>query len=132
MRKFFFALWLIILSPFTYASLPYFPLSFPRDEGAHYKNVPYSYKELIEWWYINGKIKSDDGKNLSYDIALFNVAALNGVITKPMLHIQVVDLDKKKTFGAEKEYPYNTGNVATDKLDIVVNDDYSLHKAIIN
>lgn len=96
MRKLFFAILLILFSPLAFANLPYFPVSFPRDEGAHYKNVPYSYQRLVEWWYLNGKLTSDDGKNLSYDVAIFNGSVANGRITQPMLHIQVVDLDQKK------------------------------------
>ncbi len=35
-------------------------------------------------------------------------------------------------FGTATDYPFNTGNIGTDKSDIVINDDYSLRKAIIN
>lgn len=67
----------------------------PRDEGAHYTNTPYQFNQLIEWWYFNGRLTTDDGRNLSYDVALFNPAAVvhNRVFTQPFLHIQVSDLD---------------------------------------
>ncbi|VVC76114.1 hypothetical protein AQUSIP_14190 [Aquicella siphonis] len=132
MRKCYLAFVLLLISQFSFASLPYFPLSFPRDEGAHYKNVPYAFNQLIEWWYLNGRLKTDEGRNLTYDIALFNAAAMGGMITQPMLHIQLADLDRKQTYGVANNYPYNTGKLATDKLDIVIEDDYSLKKTTIN
>ncbi len=129
MRKTCIAIFLLLFCHLTYANLPYFPLTFPRDEAAHYKNIPYTFNQLIEWWYFNGKITTDEGKNLSYDIALFNPAiSIGNVITKPMLHMQIADLDNQKSYGIATDYPPNTGKVSLDKLDIKINDDYSLQK----
>lgn len=117
----------------AYAALPYVPITFPRDEAAHYKNVPYTFQNLIEWWYLNGKIITDDGKNLSYDVAFFNPAVNQGsILTRPMLHIQVVDLDAKQTFGAAKMYSINEGKISTEKLAIFIENDYSLSQVMQN
>jgi predicted secreted hydrolase len=133
MRKICITIFLLFFCKLTYANLPYFPVTFPRDEAAHYKNVPYAFNQMIEWWYFNGKFTTDDGRNFSYDIALFNSAMTFGtVITKPMLHIQIADLDNKKGYGTATAYPLNSGKISTEKLDIILNDDYSLHKEIRN
>src|SRR5579871_848019 len=97
------------LLSFALLNLPYIPVNFPRDHAAHYTNVPYSFRHLIEWWYFNGHAYADDGKNISYDVALFNPALnQNGaVITLPILHIQVADLDQKKAYGTARYYSFN-------------------------
>lgn len=114
-------------------NLPYFPIIFPRDHAAHYKNIPYTYRHLIEWWYFNGQAITDDGKSLSYDVAVF-LPALNhadnhrAVITLPILHIQVADLDKKQAYGTSHFYPFLAGNISTNVLDIIINDDFTLRE----
>ncbi|KTD73708.1 lipocalin-like domain-containing protein [Legionella tucsonensis] len=116
----------------SHANLPYFPLDFPRDEAAHYQNIPYSFDRLIEWWYFNGKLVTDEGRHLSFDVALFN-SAINvkgRVYTQPMLHMQVADLDNKIGYGVAKDYFLNEGKFATDKLNIILKNDYSLQKKI--
>lgn len=133
MRKICISILLLFFCHLTYANLPYFPLTFPRDEAAHYKNIPYTFAQLIEWWYFNGKLTTDEGKNLSYDIALFNPAiSIGNIITKPSLHMQIADLDNKKTYGTAIDYLPNAGKISTEKLDIIVNDDYSLQKKTLN
>lgn len=134
MRKIFLIVFLLFFCHLSYANLPYFPLKFPRDEAAHYKNTPYDFNQLIEWWYFNGKITTTEGKNFSYDIALFNPAAAmrDGVITKPMLHMQLADIDNKKSYGTATSYPANTGKISTKSLNIVINDNYSLQKKTLN
>lgn len=134
MRQFAFYVLLALFTQNCFANLPYFPIEFPRDEGAHFQNTPYSFNRLIEWWYFNGKLTTDDGKHLSYDVAFFNAAAKmgGGIITKPMLHIQVADLDQQKAYGVSKNYPYNTGKISTSNLDFTIDNDYRLSKTTIN
>jgi len=133
MKKICVTLFLVFFYHLTYANLPYFPLDFPRDEAAHYKNIPYTFSQLIEWWYFNGKVTTDDGKHLSYDIAMFNPAIILGssTITKPILHLQIADLDNKKSYGTMTNYPFNGGTFSTDKLDITT-DNYFLYKTTSN
>lgn len=133
MRKFVLLILSVLFAHNSYASLPYFPIEFPRDEGAHFQNTPYKINRLIEWWYFNGALTTDDGKHLSYDVAFFNAAAnMSGIVTKPMLHIQVADLDHNKAYGVAKNYLYNTGKISTNDLDFTINKDYRLTKSIIN
>ena len=57
---------------------------------------------------------------------------MNGkVLTKPMLHIQIADLDNKKSVGTSQTYDINAGSFSTSDLNITVNNDYSLRKAIM-
>lgn len=122
----------LLYSSLLYANLPYSPITFPRDEGAHYKNIPYDFTRLIEWWYFNGKLTTEDGRHFSYDIAFFNPALkIKKITTIPALDIQLVDLDNKKTYGTEHIYSPNTGPVSTEKLDITIADDYRLEKTVI-
>lgn len=120
----------LFLSSTTWANLPYYPITFPRDEGAHYQNIPYAYTALIEWWYFNGKAITDDGHHISYDVAMFNPAKkmFGSVVTRPMVHIQVADLDSKQSYGTKKDYPSSAGTVSTSKLAITVDKDYSLQE----
>ncbi|PWY56471.1 hypothetical protein DGG96_02355 [Legionella qingyii] len=126
--------WILIgfFASVAHANLPYFPLDFPRDEAAHYQNIPYSFEHMIEWWYFNGKLVTDEGRNLSFDVALFNAAieVKGRVYTQPMLHMQLADLDKKIGYGVAKDYLLNEGKFATDKLNIILKNDYSLQKKV--
>ncbi len=124
--------WMLIalFTSMAHANLPYFPLDFPRDEAAHHQNIPYSFTHMIEWWYFNGKLVTDEGRHLSFDVALFN-AAINvkgRVYTQPMLHMQLADLDNKIAYGVGKDYFVNEGKFDTEKLNIIVKNDYSLQK----
>lgn len=118
----------------AFANLPYTPVTFPRDEAAHWGNIPYSYDTIIEWWYYNGKLTTDEGKNLSFDLALFNPAKkkFGVVVNKPILHIQVADLDNKQAYGVKHEYGLDTGDVSDKTLDITVEKDFALHKTMEN
>lgn len=132
--RFIIAISLLLFSTISCANFPYYPLQFPRDEAAHHENIPYSFQKMVEWWYYNGRAMSDDGKQLSFDVAIFNATSkwLGNNVTVPMLHIQVVDVDNKQAYGAKINYWPNTGNFSTKKLDIKVNNDYSLRKITMN
>lgn len=124
----------ILISSVACANLPYHPLSFPRDEAAHYTNIPYSYKDLMEWWYFNGKADTDEGKHLSFDVAFFNADSVvqNQTVVVPMLHIQVSDLDKKSSYGVRVVYKPGQGQISTKTLDIELKQAYSLRKIVEN
>jgi predicted secreted hydrolase len=125
----------LLMSNLASANLPYYPIQFPRDEGAHVSNIPYTYDRLIEWWYFNGLVHTKQGKTLAYDYAIFNVAinTAQGIVTKPMVHLQLMDLEKKKTYAASSDYTFNQGNFSTNFLDINLNKTYQLRQlSIIN
>jgi predicted secreted hydrolase len=125
---------LCLITTAAYANFPYYPLSFPRDEGAHTTNIPYKFKTLMEWWYINTKATTDDGKQISFDVAIFNPAAsqMGHVISQPMLHLQFSDIENKKSVGTGKRYPLNAGKFSTEKLDITVDKDFEFHQVVKN
>lgn len=132
-------IFLLFFCQVTFANLPYAPLVFPRDEAAHFSDVPYTFNRLIEWWYLNGTVTTDDNRHFGYDIALFNPAVMFNkpllsrvVVTEPMLHMQVADLDNQKTYGVVTHYLPNTGHVSTKQLDIVIHKDYLLRKIILD
>lgn len=116
-----------------YANLPYYPIQFPRDEAAHNKNIPYSFDRLIEWWYFNGEFTTDEGKHLTYDIAMFNGSKkFIGTVSMPLLHMQVADLDQQQAYGVAIKYSIGTGKFSTTDLNIQVNQDYQLTKTKLN
>lgn len=121
---------LSILTTCAFANFPYYPITFPRDEGAHYDNIPYSYSQIIEWWYFNGKATTDDGHHISYDVAMFYPAkkVMGYAVTKPIVHIQIADLDNKQSYGTVTEYGIDSGDVSTSKLAITIDKDYSLQE----
>ena len=113
---------LLILSTVACANFPYCPIPFPRDEAAHYDNIPYDYNTLIEGWYLNGKAVSDDNNNISYNIAMLYPAkrVFGYAVTKPIIHMQVVNINNQKSYGTATEYAVDSGNVSTTKLDITI------------
>ncbi len=133
LRKPILLLFALISIQSCYANLPYYPVQFPRDEGAHYGNIPYSFDKLVEWWYFNGEFTTDEGKHISYDVAMFHGSKkIVGVVSVPMLHMQVADLDEQKTYGVATKYSINTGSFSTTDLNIQVNQDYQLTKTTLN
>ena len=124
---------LFIFSSVTCANLPYFPLEFPRDEGAHFKNIPYSFSRLIEWWYFNGFIETTDGHKFGYDVAIFHPAInKDKIYAKPFLHIQIADLDNKKSYGYSGEFPINYGRFSTTTLAIELDDVFGLWRGLLS
>lgn len=131
MRKLFITFFLLLIYNVSYANLPYFELSFPRDEGAHHKDVPYTFEMLNEGWYLNGKLTTDKGKHFNYDISLVNLAFRfdeNNLLSKAIAAIQITDLDNKKIHGVLIDFIPNVGEFSTDKLNIIIGDDYILQK----
>jgi len=129
MRKLYIAIFLFLLCNLSYANLPYFPLNFPRDEAAHYQDIPYTYTNLMEWWYFDGKLTTDDGRNFSYDITFFNPAQMSGgnPLMRQSLHMQIADIDNKKSYGMISNLS-NAVKISTNKLYIIDGNDYLLKK----
>lgn len=129
MRKLFVSFFLLLITNISFANFPYFPVTFPRDGGAHFNNIPYDFSKLMEWWYFNGYLKTDEGKELSYDVAFFNPAVKFGrLVRRPTLHIQIADLQEKISLGTSKTYFINSGKVSTEKMDISLDKDYLLQE----
>lgn len=72
-------------------------IKFPRDEGAH--------KEIIEWWYLNGHLKSGS-KKFGYALAFFKINFREmGIILEPITpqigyitHLGITDISAKKYY----------------------------------
>src|SRR3990167_1595716 len=108
---------LALSSSLAFASIPYYPVTFPRDEAAHFENVPYDFRQLMEWWYLNGKLLTDEGKNFGYYVSMFNPVTrnVNRTVNQPLLRIQVSLLDAKKNYETETQFEPGTRRFSSDK-----------------
>ncbi|MDX1902453.1 MAG: lipocalin-like domain-containing protein [Gammaproteobacteria bacterium] len=114
---------ILIFSSRAFANLPVYPLQFPRDDGAHYADVPYSVSNMTEWWYYNGKLVSLSGQSFGYSITFFNIQIdlFSHKIVIPTLMMQLTDIDHHKVYGKFIVYPKNKTNLSTQTLDVVFN-----------
>lgn len=125
---------LISLSTTAMANLPYYPMQFPRDEGAHHEDVPYKFDQMLEWWYFNSIAQTDEGNQIGFSNMITNktIKSDGKVITIPIMHLQVNDIDNKKTYGVQKIYQTSNKSFSTRGLDIRVENDYQLKKTTIS
>lgn len=125
---------LALSSTVALANVPYYPVTFPRDEAAHTDNIPYDFKQLMEWWYLNGRLLSDEGKRFGYDVSMLNPStkSMDQVTNEPTLRIQVSMIDAKKNYNSETSYAPDMRQFSSDNLDIQVNRDYQLKKVYEN
>lgn len=115
----------------VWAKLPYYPIEFPRDEAAHFENVPYQgqFKKMMEWWYFNGTLVSKTGKKLGYYISFNYMYEPTRNIMVPFIQFQVTDIDYQKVYAKQlflldpKTYSFSS-----TALDIHYGDKYSLQK----
>lgn len=130
MLKWISTIFLFFTSFSVWANLPYFLIQFPRDEAAHFKNVPYPVKELTEWWCYNGKLTTKDGHKFGYYISYFYMQAqAHGKIESvPQFVMQLVDLDHQKTYAYGIYSPPKKSHFSTEKLDISLDKNLTLKK----
>ncbi len=114
------AVFLLLTTNYVFADLPYTPIQFPRDEGAHYANVPYSVGIMDEWWYYVGKITATDGHNFGYWVSYVSFTAnLRGItIQIPMLQLQITDIDNQKVYNTTALFPASQTTLSTKTLAI--------------
>jgi predicted secreted hydrolase len=124
------SIFVLLSSQLTFAKLAYHPLQFPRDEAAHFKNVPYPVKDLTEWWFYNGKLTAENGQQFGYYISYFYMqTSENGKqVVSPQFVMQLVDLKKQKTYAYGIFYPAEKAIFSTEKLDIAFGKESSLQK----
>jgi predicted secreted hydrolase len=113
----------------AYANLPFFPLSFPRDDAAHAENIPYTFTQMTEWWYFSGKLDTVDGKHFAYYFSLNRYINKTQKIDLPVLTIQMVDLDNKKVYADIIPYPNFLTHFDNQHLNIALADNFELSKA---
>lgn len=110
----------LLITADAIAKLPYIPITFPRDEAAHYGNVSYadSVTDLTEWWYFNGKVKTWNNRNLGYYVSyMYQQKIIFGKkVRTPIFVIQFTDIDKQKMYGG-----------STKKLPIIELDTQNLN-----
>lgn len=114
----------------VFASLPYYPIQFPRDDAAHHANVPYPVKNLTEWWYYNGKLTSTTGRKFGYFIAVFHIVPPGKRDAESILMVQLTDLDNQKVYGTVKAYQPKETQFDPYVLDIRLAKDFSLNRVL--
>lgn len=129
-RLLFGVLVLLCFSSPLWAKLPYYPIQFPRDEAAHFKNVPYPVRNLTEWWFYNGKLTSQSGRKLGYYMSYFymQTEVKGKMVAMPQFALQVVDLDKQKTYAYGVFSLEKDAHFSTEKLDVALAKGLTLQK----
>lgn len=113
-----------------YASLPYVPVTFPRDDAAHNGNVPYSTNQLSEWWYYNGKLVTTNGEHFGFFIS-YNYLQFywqGQLLRFPMLGFQITDVDHHVVLGNVKLLDDKSCVFDTRNLKVSLGRDISLQK----
>lgn len=118
----------LLINTIVWANLPYFPIQFPRDEAAHFENVPYSLNTLSEWWYYNGTLTSKTGRKLGYYLSYIYVYDAHTHMTVPVLQIQVTDIDKQKVYGKQLFMLPKLSTISSTQLSIHYGKTFSLQK----
>jgi predicted secreted hydrolase len=115
----------------AYAKLPYFPVSFPRDDAAHHENVPYPVTNFTEWWYFNGKLVSAEGRKFAYFVAVFHLdmpeaKRSSASMRAAVLMVQITDIDRQKVYGNTMIYTDDDAIFSSKELNIQLSNDLSL------
>jgi predicted secreted hydrolase len=128
-KKSLLALSTLLISGSVSANLPYFPVQFPRDEAAHYDNVPYTVNNMSEWWYYNGKLTTTDGRNFGYYISYnyFQMDFFGKKIVVPMLQVQITDIDKQMVYGNTVLKSSHETEFSTQNLQVKFDKNTTLH-----
>lgn len=71
------------------------PVDLPRDEGPQ--------SEPVEWWYWNGHLKDQEGREFAYMLALFK-AGVFGLADVYFTHWIVSDLERKTSHSFKKTF----------------------------
>lgn len=89
------------------------PIRLPADEAAHMR--------LAEWWYINGHLRDDEGREYGYELTFFHVRP--GIF---FVHTAITDIAGGK-FHRRREYlsPL-VCRTPTDRLDVVYGKTHAL------
>ncbi|MGY6214028.1 lipocalin family protein [Methylolobus aquaticus] len=75
----------------------------PRDDAPH--------DDYMEWWYYNGHLKADDGREFSFHYVFFVV---NSAVGYTVAHVALTDHQTLKRYSFQKE---TTGNPSFGTLD---------------
>jgi predicted secreted hydrolase len=114
------------------ADLPFHAVTLPRDDAAHYNNVPYPVKNLMEWWYYNGHLVATDGHQFGYYFVIFRSQLhLLGVnVVYPLVQYQITDIDNGKVVASGSiHYSKRNSSYSTSQLDIKLDKAFTLNKS---
>lgn len=114
----------------TWASLPYYPIQFPRDDAAHYENVPYPVDMLSEWWYYNGRLISATGREFGYYLtyAYMRMNIHGRIVIVPRIELQITDIKNQKVYGNSGFFSFQNSNISTKDLYIALGKNFTLQK----
>lgn len=129
LKLFFLAVASFISMP-ALANLPYHPIQFPRDEAAHYDNVPYPVSTMTEWWYYNGKLTATNGRQFGYYLNYFFIQYdwKGKKIIIPQFTIQITDIDKQKVYGKRVFFLEKNTYSSTQDLNVMLGKNITLQK----
>ncbi len=116
-------LFALVASGTVSAGLPYVPIEFPRDDFAHYENVPYAVTKMTEWWYFNGQLTTKDGRHFGYYVAYsYFLPGWNTgkAAPYPLLLLQLTDVDNKKVYGTAVPMKPKKGYFSTTDMDVKI------------
>lgn len=130
LQKLLLILFVCFYSSFALAKLTYHPLQFPRDEAAHFANVPYTTKNLTEWWFYNGKLTATNGREFGYYLSYFYMQTheKGKKVSTPQFVMQIVDLKNQKTYAYGLFYPEDEAHFDTNKLNVSLGKDVHMQK----
>lgn len=122
---------MLYLTASANAHIPYYPIKFPRDEGAHYDNLPYQYSHMLEWWYMNGRASAEEGKHIGFSVTLVNASQPmgSGHYNTPFLLLHLSDLDEKKIYGLKTNLSFSKHALSTKDVEFDFGDKYQFKKA---
>lgn len=120
----------LFFASIVWAKIPYFPIQFPRDEAAHYDNVPYTVNNMTEWWYYNGRFTTKDGRKFGYYLNYMYIQlALGGKkVMIPLFMMQVTDLNNQKVYGKTIFSTPFESHFSTQNVDLAYGKDVTLKK----
>lgn len=82
------------------------PIDFSKDQGNHMS-------KLTEWWYYNGHLKSDDGKEFGYEFCIFR-----GSPIVYFAHVAITDVNGNKFNYIREFYPPTKVKMNKEKANI--------------
>ncbi|MBI3892934.1 MAG: hypothetical protein HY303_15545 [Candidatus Wallbacteria bacterium] len=92
------------------------PIVLPRDEAAHMR--------LAEWWYLNGHLTDEAGKEYGYELTFFHVRP--GIF---FVHTAVTDIAAGRFLRCRQYLSPLACRTPTDRLDLVYADAHALGRA---
>lgn len=87
------------------------PVDFSKDQGNHMS-------KLTEWWYYNGHLKTDDGKEFGYEFCLFR-----GSPIVYFAHVGITDVSGNKFSYIREFYPPTKVKLKKETADINYSND---------